>query len=67
MMGILSGVGSKIPDLIAAANTDDSPSIDLLVFNSVGPLQWTDQADFNLVNVSLNYSVQMGGTPNFNG
>ncbi|MPW11542.1 TULIP family P47-like protein [Paraburkholderia sp. CNPSo 3155] len=67
VMGILSGVGSKIPDLIAAANTDDSPSIDLLVFNSVGPLQWTDQADFNLVNVSLNYSVQMGGTPNFNG
>lgn len=65
VVGILAGVGSKVPDIIAAANTDDAPSIDLLVFNSVDPLQWRDQEDFNLVNVSLNYSVQLGGTPSF--
>jgi len=65
VMGILAGVGSKVPDIIAAANTDAAPSIDLLVFNSVDPLQWTDQADFPLTSVALNYSVQMGGTPTF--
>jgi hypothetical protein len=65
VVGILAGVGSKVPDIIAAANTDDSPSIDFLVFNSVDPLQWSDQQHFDLVSVSLNYSVQMGGTPTF--
>jgi hypothetical protein len=65
VVGILAGVGSKVPDIIAAANTDDSPLIDLLVFNCVDPLQWSDQQDFDMVSVSLNYSVQMGGTPTF--
>ncbi|MEL6533788.1 MAG: TULIP family P47-like protein [Bacteroidota bacterium] len=63
--GILVGIASKIPGMIEAANTDDSPAIDLLAFNAVDPLQWSDQKDFNLDQVSLNYSVQMGGTPKF--
>ncbi len=67
VLGILAGVSAAIPDIIAAANTDASPPIDLLVFNSVDPLQWTDQVDFKLVNVSLNYAIQLGGFPSFNG
>jgi hypothetical protein len=67
VLGILAGLGAKIPDIIADANTDASPSIDLLVFNSVDPLQWADQADFKLLSVTLNYSVQLGGVPSFSG
>ncbi|HOA93467.1 MAG TPA: TULIP family P47-like protein [Quisquiliibacterium sp.] len=67
VVGILAGVASKVPDIIAAANTDDAPSIDLLLFNSIDPLQWSDQQDFDLVSASLNYSVQLGGTPKFAG
>jgi hypothetical protein len=62
VMGTLAGVASKVPDIIAAANTDASPSVSLLTFNAVDPIQWTDQKDFNLDQVSLNYAVQMGGT-----
>ncbi|WUR15893.1 TULIP family P47-like protein [[Empedobacter] haloabium] len=67
VMGILAGVGSMVPDIIAAANTDAAPPIDLLLFNATDPLQWSDQADFNLTGVALNYALQMGGTPSFNG
>ena len=65
VVGVLAGIGTKIPDIIGAANTDDSPPITLLTANAVDPLQWSDQEDFDLDQVSLNYSLQMGGTPHF--
>ncbi len=67
VLGVLVGVGDKVPDIIAAANTDDSPSVSLLTFNAVDPLQWSDQKDFTLDQVALNYSLQMGGTAHFGG
>ena len=67
VLGVLVGVGDKVPDIIADANTDDSPSVSLLTFNAVDPLQWSDQQDFTLDQVALNYSLQMGGTPHFGG
>jgi hypothetical protein len=67
VIGVLAGVASFIPDIIADANTDTSPSVNLLTFNAVDPLQWSDQKDFTLDQVSLNYSLQMGGTPHFGG
>jgi hypothetical protein len=67
VIGVLAGVAAYIPDIIAAANTDDSPSVSLLTFNAVDPLQWSDQKDFTLDQVALNYSLQMGGTPHFGG
>jgi hypothetical protein len=65
VLGTLGVVTSKIPDIIGAANTDDSPSVSLLTFNSVDPIQWSDQKDFKLDQVSLNCSIQLGGTPSF--
>jgi Clostridium P-47 protein len=65
VVGILAGVAAKVPDIIGAANTDASPSLSLLTFNAVDPLQWSDQQDFTLDQVCLNYSLQMGGTPHF--
>lgn len=65
VMGTLAGVASKVPDIIAAANTNASPSVSLLTFNAVDPIIWSDQKDFDLDQVSLNYAVQMGGTPHF--
>jgi hypothetical protein len=67
VIGVLAGVGAKIPDIIADANTDASPSVNLLAFNAVDPLRWSDQQDFTLDQVALNYSLQMGGTPHFGG
>lgn len=65
VIGVLVGVAEKVPDMVAAANSDESPSISLLAFNAIDPLQWSDQKDFNLDQVTLNYSLQMGGTPTF--
>ncbi len=65
VLGTLAGVASKVPDIIANANTNASPSISLLTFNAVDPIKWNDQKDFDLDQVSLNYAVQMGGTPSF--
>jgi hypothetical protein len=67
VIGVLAGVAAFIPDIIADANTDSSPSVSLLTFNAVDPLQWSDQKDFTLDQVALNYSLQMGGTPHFGG
>ena len=67
VIGVLAGVAAYIPDIIADANTDSSPSVSLLTFNAVDPLQWSDQKDFTLDQVALNYSLQMGGTPHFGG
>ncbi|WP_218511636.1 TULIP family P47-like protein [Variovorax sp. dw_308] len=67
VMGVLAGVAAKVPDIIADANTDAAPSVSLLTFNAVDPLQWSDQKDFTLDQVALNYSLQMGGTPHFGG
>ncbi len=67
VLGVLAGVASKVPDIIADANTDDAPSVSLLTFNAVDPLQWSDQKDFTLDQVALNYSLQLGGTPHFGG
>lgn len=65
VIGVLVGVAEKVPDMVAAANSDDSPSISLLAFNAIDPLQWSDQKDFDLDQVTLNFSLQMGGTPTF--
>ncbi|MEJ8853324.1 TULIP family P47-like protein [Variovorax robiniae] len=67
VLGVLAGVAAEVPAMIADANTDASPSVSLLTFNAVDPLQWSDQKDFTLDQVALNYSLQMGGTPHFGG
>lgn len=67
IIGLLSGVANEIPAMIAAANTDDAPPIDMLQFNCVDPLQWADQQDFTLDQAALNESLQLGGTPHFSG
>jgi len=65
ILGVLSGVASEIPSIIAAANTDDAPPIGMLRFNCIDPIRWTDQADFTLDQAAMNLSLQLGGTPHF--
>lgn len=65
ILGVLTGVASEIPNIIAAANTDDAPPIGMLRFNCIDPLRWTDQADFTLDQAAMNLSLQLGGTPHF--
>lgn len=67
VVGILLGVANKIPDIIAAANTDAALPIDLLQFNCIDPLQWRDQKDFSLTSAQLNDALVLGGTPTFSG
>lgn len=67
VVGLLAGLASQIPNLIATVGTDDAPPMTLLVFNSVDPLQWADQQDFTLTSAGLNLSLQLGGTPHFGG
>ena len=65
ILGVLSGVASEIPNIIAAANTDDAPPIGMLRFNCIDPIRWADQADFTLDQAAMNLSLQLGGTPHF--
>jgi hypothetical protein len=65
VIGVLAGIAADIPDMIATTNTDESPSVSLLIFNAVDPLQWSDQKDFYLDQVALNYALQMGGITHF--
>lgn len=63
--GLLLGADQIVPSVIKLLNTDDSPSIDLLLVNSVSPITWTDSHDFTLESGSMNQSLQLGGNPNF--
>ncbi|PZF72469.1 TULIP family P47-like protein [Taibaiella soli] len=63
--GLIMGADMIVPEVIQAINTDDSPSIDLMLINAVNPIRWTDSKDFKLDYASLNVSMQLGGNPLF--
>lgn len=65
VIGLLMGASQIVPALIEKANTDDSPSIDLLLANSTSPITWTDSSGFSLDYAGLNVSLQLGGDPKF--
>lgn len=65
IIGLLTGLAVATPEMIAVANTDTSPSIDLLAFNAIHPIVWCDSKDFKLNFASLNSSFQLGGNPGF--
>lgn len=65
VLGVLAGVAGEIPNMIAAANTDDAPPIGMLRFNCIDPIRWADQIDFTLDQAAMNLSLQLGGTPHF--
>lgn len=65
VIGLLTGLAATAPDIIAAVNTDTSPSLDLLTFNATDPIRWTSSGVFNLNYAGLNGPLQLGGTPNF--
>lgn len=61
VIGALGGLAAATPDIIATANTDDSPSVDALVANTTSPITWPEVA-FHLTDARLNESLQLGGT-----
>jgi hypothetical protein len=65
VIGALGGVAAATPEIIAAANTDDSPDIDALRLNVMAPVTWPDSKDFRLDFAGLNGSLQLGGQPSF--
>jgi hypothetical protein len=65
MVGLALGANQITPAVIEQNNQNDSPSIDLLLVNSVNPIQWSGSNKFTLDYVSLNVSLQLGGNPNF--
>ncbi|HEU4691402.1 MAG TPA: TULIP family P47-like protein, partial [Vicinamibacterales bacterium] len=65
IVGLALGANQIAPGVIEQINQNDSPSIDLLLVNSVKPIQWTGSKTFTLDYASLNVSLQLGGNPNF--
>jgi hypothetical protein len=65
IIGLILGADQIVPALIEKVNGDDSPSIDLLLVNSVDPITWTGSSVFKLGYGSLNVSLQLGGDPVF--
>lgn len=65
ILGLALGANQLTPTIIENNNQNDSPSLDLLLVNSVHPIQWTGSKAFTLNFASLNGSLQMGGDPNF--
>ncbi len=65
VIGLLGGMAAATPSIIAAANKDDSPDIDMLVINTTDPITWPDSKDFLLEYAGLNVSLQLGGNPQF--
>ena len=63
-VGLALGMNNIVPDIIDKGSNVYTPP-DLLVVNSVQPIQWTGSKAFTLNYVSLNGSLQMGGDPNF--
>jgi hypothetical protein len=65
VIGLLVGAAIAEPEIVAAVNTDTSPSLDLLVLNATHPITWESSSVFNLNFAGLNGPLQLGGTPNF--
>ncbi|MEZ4615772.1 MAG: TULIP family P47-like protein [Caldilineaceae bacterium] len=65
IIGVLSGIAADSPDIVKTANTDASPSTDLLSFNTTNPIKWANSKVFQLTEVRLNGPLQLGGNPNF--
>jgi Clostridium P-47 protein len=65
VIGLILGATQITPALIEKLDSDDSPSIDLLLANAVAPIVWTASSDFRLDYASLNCSLQLGGDPVF--
>ncbi len=65
IIGLVMGADAMTPTLIKLVNKDNSPSIDLMLINSVDPIKWSDSKDFKLTYGSLNASLQLGGDPLF--
>ena len=67
LIGLMLGADAITPALIKDLNTDDSPSIDLLLVNSVATITWpsSDEKVFKLDYGSMNTSLQLGGDPVF--
>ncbi|HYG59003.1 MAG TPA: TULIP family P47-like protein [Symbiobacteriaceae bacterium] len=65
IIGLLTGLAADAPDVIAAVNTDTSPNLDLLTFNTTDPIRWANSGVFNLNYAGLNGPLQLGGTPHF--
>ena len=65
VIGLILGASQIVPALIEKLNSDDSPSIDLLLVNAVDPITWTASSVFKLDYAQLNASMQLGGDPTF--
>lgn len=59
--GALLGTAAATPEIIAAVNSGDSPSIDLMSFNISHPITWSGGKAFALTYASLNGCLQLGG------
>lgn len=63
--GLIMGLNHLVSTVIDLVNSDDSPSLDLLVLNAVKPITWTASSIFKLDYGRLNVSLQLGGDPGF--
>ncbi len=61
IVGLALGANQLTPAIIENNNQNDSPSLDLLLVNSVNPIQWTGGSQFILNYAGLNDSLQLGG------
>ncbi len=61
VIGLLQGTTMVADSAIKMANKDESPSIDMMVFNSTTPITWPDRSGFSLNSAGLNESLQLGG------
>lgn len=65
IIGLLTGIAATSPEIICTVNSDASPSLDLLTFNSTTPIQWNSTSVFELDYAAINGPLQLGGNPHF--
>lgn len=65
IIGVLTGLAAISLDIVKDVNSDKSPSIDLLSFNTTNPIKWANSKVFKLTSAALNGPIQLGGNPNF--
>ncbi|MEZ4676588.1 MAG: hypothetical protein R2932_20380 [Caldilineaceae bacterium] len=65
IIGVLSGIAADSPDIVKTANTDASPSTDLLSFNTTNPIKWANSKVFHQLKCVSTAPAIWGGNPNF--
>lgn len=65
LMGLTSAAPQLIADVVSNKVTNDSPSLALLVSSATAPIQWAAGSTFELTELGLGHSLQLGGNPGF--